>query len=92
MSPYVTHATHAHLKLLQSLKRFFLYKMNDKKTTTADKRQKRNARDRTRRASETEAQREERLRKRRVKDLKRNELARFLVGTIFLVERAKRAQ
>ena len=35
MSPYVTHA---HLKLLQSLRRLFLYKMNDKKMTTADKR------------------------------------------------------
>ena len=34
MSPYVMHA---HLKLLQSLRRLFLYKMNDKKTTTADK-------------------------------------------------------
>ena len=33
------------------------------KTTTANKQQKRNARDRARRASETEAQREERLRK-----------------------------
>ena len=69
MSPYVTYVMHAHLKLLQSLRRLFLCKMNDKKTTTADKWQKRNARDRARRASETEAQREERLRKRRGKAL-----------------------
>ena len=68
MSLYVTYVMHAHLKLLQSLRRLFLYKMNDKKTMTADKRQKRNARDRARRASETEAQREEHLRKRREKD------------------------
>ena len=74
MSPYATYVTHAHLKLLQSLRRLFLYKMNDKKTTTADKRQKRNARDRARRASETEAQREERLRKRREKDRARKAL------------------
>ena len=59
MLPYITHA---HLKLLQSLRRLFLYKINDKKMTTADKRQKSNARDRARHASETEAQREERLR------------------------------
>ena len=72
--PYVTYVTHAHLKLLQSLRRLFLYKMNDKKTTTADKRQKRNARDRARRASETEAQREELLRKRR----ERRELGKLL--------------
>ena len=71
MSPYVTHA---HLKLLQSLRRLFLYKMNNKKSTTADKRQKRNARDRARRASETEAQREERLRKRTEKDRARKAL------------------
>ena len=30
MSPYVTYVMHAHLKLLQSLRRLFLYKMNDK--------------------------------------------------------------
>ena len=48
--------------------------MNDKKTTTADKRHKRNARDRARRASGTEAQREERLRKRREKDRARKAL------------------
>ena len=42
--------------------------MNDKKMTTADKWQKRNARDRSRHASETEVQRVERLRKRREKD------------------------
>ena len=71
MTPYVTHA---YLKLLQSLRRLFLYKMNDKKTTTADKRQKRNARDGARCASETEAQREERLRKRRETDRARNAL------------------
>ena len=65
--PYVTYVTHAHLKLLQLLRRLFLYKMNDKKTTTADKRQKRNARDGARRASRTEAQREEHLRNRREK-------------------------
>ena len=74
MSPYVTYVKHAHLKLLQSLRRLFLYKMNDKKMTTADKRQKRNARDRARRPSETEAQREERLRKRREKDRARKAL------------------
>ena len=74
MSPYVTYVTRAHLKLLQSLRRLFLYKMNEKKTMTADQRQKRNARDRARRASETEAQREERLRKRREKDRARKAL------------------
>ena len=74
MSLYVTYVTHAHLKLLHSLRRLFLYKMNDKKTATTDKRQKRNARDRARRASETEAQREERLRKRREKDRARKAL------------------
>ena len=74
MSPYITYVMHAHLKLLQSLRRLFLYKMNDKKTTTADKWQKRNAQDRARRASETEAQREERLRKKREKDRARKAL------------------
>ena len=54
MPPYVRYVTHAHLKSLKSLRRLFLYKMNDKKTTTADKRQKRNARDRARPASGTD--------------------------------------
>ena len=67
MTPYVMYVTHAYLKLLQLLRRLFLYKMNEKKTTTADKWQNRNARDGARRASETEAQREEHLRKRREK-------------------------
>ena len=71
MSPYVTYA---HLKTLQSLRRLFLYKMNDKKMTTADKWQKRNARDRARHASETEVQRVEHLRKRREKDRARKAL------------------
>ena len=48
--------------------------MNDKKMTTADKRQKRNAHDRARHASETEAQIEEHLRKRREKDRARKAL------------------
>ena len=68
------YVTHGYLKLLQSLRRLFLYKMNEKKTTTADKWQNRNARDGARRASETEAQREEHLRKRREKDRARKAL------------------
>ena len=89
MSPYVMYVTHAHLKLLQSLRRLFLYKMNDKKTTTADKRQKKNARDRARHASETEAQREECLRKIREKDRARKAL---LASSESQEERASRLE
>ena len=63
--------------------------MNDKKTTTADKRQKRNARDRARRASETEAQKEECLRKIREKHRARKAL---LASSESLEERASQLE